>query len=77
MKDEAPRSIDLMRFATFRVVQDIREAGYLPGHRIVLTLADEPGGRRIGPESLAVLRWIGEGRLEEEPIPGPGARVCR
>ena len=61
-------SMDPKRSAVFRVVQDIPEAGYVRGNFVVLTLTDGPGERRIGPEVLEIIRWLGQRWLEEVPV---------
>jgi hypothetical protein len=57
------------RTAVWRVVEDIPDTPIVKGNYVVLTLAEGPGARQVCPEAIEIMRWIGEGRLEE--VSGP------
>ena len=65
----ARRPSNPARTAVYRVVEDIPEAGHVKGDLLVIVLADGPGERRIGKESLDMIRWLGRGWVAEVPLP--------
>jgi len=62
-----------MHTAIYRVLQDIPEAGHARGDLLLLQLVEGPGERRAGPEVMEVIRWLGQGWVEEVSL-GPSAQ---